>query len=65
MPKAIFVNGCHGNDKIHIPSEFAVSIIKKLPEAVSCGWLSWKPIKCHGGDVVCVCTEFYSNMCYH
>ena len=19
---------------------------------------------CHGGDVVCVCTEFHSNMCY-
>ena len=22
-------------------------------------------MKCHGGDVVCVYTEFHSNVCYH
>ena len=29
------------------------------------GGCHWKLLKCHGGDVVCVCTEFHSNMCYH
>ena len=38
---------------------------RKLPEAVCCRWLPWILLRCHGGDVVCVCTEFHSNMCYH
>ena len=37
----------------------------KLPEAVCCWWLPWKLLRCHGGNVVCVCTEFHSNMCYY
>ena len=32
-----------------------------MPEAVCCWWLPWKPFECHGGDVVCVFTEFHSN----
>ena len=35
-----------------------------MPETVCCWWLPWKLIKCHGVDVVCVCTEFHSDMCY-
>ena len=70
--RAFFVDGCHGNNEIHMRTKFHfhVHLVGKFEK-----WRSdFKEnclrlfvvggCECHGGDVVSVCTEFHFNICY-